>query len=430
MNVGWRWCIVPERGPHGLIFNASGIDLESAVRRERPSGLPSKVYFDPQLYLLPLPYDTAPKTCRKLATYPWFPIETPDFDSGEVSIRDWIEDVGEAISGTWPPDLPSDRSEISNVIRQTIDFQQQFGVSEIILPSPLTNSSESDLALEMDWIDEGIQVASALDKPFLATFAISDACLFHVDPSDNQLLQMAIDQFTAREELSGVYLVIERSRGESNRIVHARIAWALLEFCYYVGRSAGKTVLVNYTDTFGLACLAAGAKGFASGLSTKSKRLDFEDFVERGGGGPFPKFYAHSTICDYLPERDLERLRKHHLLRLIQNDRTPASASLFNVLTTGGLVRSNPEWRESINNLSSSRDHFVQIVRSAVDQINGKSEDERREIIFAWLQDAERTVNYLNERLSDEALYDDGRHVRAWRSAFESFLNQHPLKQQ
>jgi hypothetical protein len=426
MNVGWKWSIVPERGPHGVIFNASGVDLESALRRERPSGLPDEVYFDPQLYLLSLPYDTAPRTCRKLATYPWFPIETPDFDSGEVSIRDWIENVGEAISERWPPVLPSDPDAINNVIRQSIDFQQQFGVSEIILPSPLTNFPESDLSVEMTWVDEGIRVASAIDKPFLVTFAISDACLLHVDPSDNQLLQLAIDQFTAREEIPGVYLVIEHSRGESNRIVHARVAWALLEFCYYVGKSAGKKVLVNYTDTFGLACLAAGAKGFASGLSTKSKRLHFEDFVERGGGGAFPKFYAHSTICDYLPERDLERLRDLHLLRLIQNDRTPASSSLFDVLTSGGSVGSIPEWRESKNNLSGSRDHFIQRVRTAVDQINGRSENEKREIILAWLQDAERTVNYLNERFSDEALYDDGRHVRAWRSAFESFLNQHP----
>ncbi len=426
MNIGWKWSIVPERGPHGVIFNASGVDLESALRRERPSGLPNEVYFDPQLYLLSLPYDTAPRTCRKLATYPWFPIETPDFDSGEVSIRDWIENVGEAISERWPPVLPSDPNAINNVIRQSIDFQQQFGVSEIILPSPLTNFPESDLSVEMTWVDEGIRVASTIDKPFLVTSAISDACLLHVDPSDNQLLQLAIDQFTAREEIPGVYLVIEHSRGESNRIVHARVAWALLEFCYYVGKSAGKKVLVNYTDTFGLACLAAGAKGFASGLSTKSKRLHFEDFVERGGGGAFPKFYAHSTICDYLPERDLERLRDLHLLRLIQNDRTPASSSLFDVLTSGGSVGSIPEWRESINNLSGSRDHFIQRVRTAVDEINGKSENEKREIILAWLQDAERTVNYLNERFSDEALYDDGRHVRAWRSAFESFLNQHP----
>ena len=426
MNVGWKWSIVPERGPHGVIFNASGVDLESALRRERPSGLPDEVYFDPQLYLLSLPYDTAPKTCRKLATYPWFPIETPDFDSGEVSIRDWIENVGEAISEGWPPVLPSDPNAINNVIRQSIDFQQQFGVSEIILPSPLTNFPESDLSVEMTWVDEGIRVASTTDKPFLVTFAISDACLLHVDPSDNQLLQLAIDQFTAREEIPGVYLVIEHSRGESNRIVHARVAWALLEFCYYVGKSAGKKVLVNYTDTFGLACLAAGAKGFASGLGTKSKRLHFEDFVERGGGGAFPKFYAHSTICDYLPERDLERLRDLHLLRLIRNDQTPASSSLFDVLTSGRSVGSIPEWRESINNLSGSRDHFIQRVRTAVDQLNGRSENEKREIILAWLQDAERTVNYLNERFSDEALYDDGRHVRSWRSAFESFLNQHP----
>ena len=428
MNVGWRWGIVPEHGPHGVIFNASGVDLESALRRERPSGLPREVYFDPQLYLLSLPYDTAPRTCRKLATYPWFPIETPDFDSGEVSIRDWIENVEEAISEEWPPVLPSDPKEIYNMIRQSIDFQQKFGVSEFILPSPLTSFPDSDLSVEMTWVDEGIKAASTTDKSFLVTFAISDTCLLHVDPPDNYFLQLAIDQFTAREEIPGVYLVIEHSRGESNRIVHARVAWALLEFCYYVGKSAGKKVLVNYVDTFGLACLVAGAKGFASGLSTKSKRLNFEDFVERGGGGAFPKFYAHSTICDYLPERDLERLRDLRLLRLIQNDRTPASSSLFNALTSGDSVGSIPEWRESKNNLSGSMKHFIQRVRIAVDQINGRSENEKREIVLAWLQDAERTVDYLNARFSEEALYDDGRHVRAWRSAFESFLNHHPVK--
>ncbi len=425
LNVGYKWGI-PDPGPHGVIFKASSVNRERALlRRERLQSLPSEVYFDPQLYLSSLPYDTSPRTCCRLATYSWFPIEIPDRDSDKVPIKDWMKDVEDAITGKWPPTLPSGRNEISNIVKQAIEFQQQFEVSKIILPNRLTNNPDSDLTSEMAWVDEGIKAASGIDKPFLATFAISDACLLHADPSDNQLLQIAIDQFTSRDELFGVYLVVEQSRGESIRIVHARTAQALLEFCYYIANSAGKEVLVNYTDTFGLACMAVGAKGFASGTTIKSKRLHFGDFVERGGGGAFPKFYAHSTICDYLPERDIERLRKNNFLRFIKDDKTQASSSLFEVLNKGGSVRDIPEWRESINNLSGSRNHFIQRVLMAVDQMTGKPDDEKKEIILVWLQDAELTVNYLNERFSDEALYDDGRHVRAWRSAFESFLNQH-----
>lgn len=425
LNVGYKWRIIPDSGPHGVIFKASGVDRESALRRERPQSLPSEVYFDPQLYLLSLPDNTSLITRCRLATYSWFPIETPDFDSDKMSRKNWMKVVEDAIDGKWPPTLPSERNEISSIVKQAIEFQQQFGVSKIILPNHLTCLPESDLASEMVWVDEGIKAASGIDKPFLATFAISDACLLHVDPSHNKLLEIAIDQFTSRDELFGVYLVVEHSRGESIRIVNARTAQALLEFCYYIANSAGKEVLVNYTDTFGLACMAVGAKGFASGSTIKSKRLHFGDFVERGGGGAFPKFYAHSTICDYLPERDIERLREHHLLRLIKDDQTQASSSLFKVLNKGDSVRDIPEWKESINNLSGSRNHFIQRVRMAVDQMTGKSDDEKKEIVLVWLQDAERTVNYLNERFSGEALYDDGRHVKAWRSAFESFLNQH-----
>jgi hypothetical protein len=44
-----------------------------------------------------------------------------------------------------------------------------------------------------------------------------------------------------------------------------------------------------------------------------------------------------------------------------------------------------------------------------------------------WLQDAERDVAYLNSRFKNAPLDDDGRHVQAWRAAYESFIDEFGL---
>lgn len=319
LNVGWFWGRIPAPGPQGVVVNACGVDAPGAVRRREDISLPQEVLFDPQLYLLALSPVTAFKTCVRLASYPWFPCEYLDDDPQDRLVEQWPSEISE--------------DQISQLARKAIEFQISFGSSKILVPAPLTTSPTSDLGQEMLWLDSGLTEANT-EIPLIATFSVSDTCLADSQPEDNQLLQIAIDQFTAREELSGVFLVIENSHGESNRIIQTSVALSILEFCHNVGKEAGKEVIVNYADNFGLACIAAGATGFASGVFTKEKRLNLEDFSERSGGGLFPKFYSHSTIGDYLTERDLERVRDHRLLRLLEDDRTLASAALFDVLVS------------------------------------------------------------------------------------------------
>lgn len=410
LNVGWFWGRIPDPGPQGVVVNACGVDAPGAVRRRADVSLPGEVLFDPQLYLLALSPDSASKTCVRLASYPWFPCECLD------------DDAHDHIVEQWPSEIPED--QISELTREAIEFQTSFGVSKILAPSPLTTSPTSDLGQEMRWLDSGLSENNA-EIPLLATFAVSDTCIADPRLEDNQLFQIAIDQFTAREELSGVFLVIENSHGESNRIIQTPVALSILEFCHNVGKEAGKEVIVNYADNFGIACIAAGASGFASGVFTKEKRLNLEDFSERGGGGLFPKFYSHSTIGDYLTERDLERVRDHRLLRLLEDDRTLASAALFDVLVAGGHVSGIPEWRESRNNTSGSIAHFVELTRSKTIEITDGNAEEQMRAVLTWLQDAESRTNYLIERFSDDPLSLDARHVQAWRSAFEQYLARH-----
>jgi len=416
-NIGYQWNII-EPGIQGVIFNASGFGYDRALERGKPPNLPSNVYFDPQLYLLPLPKESCHKSCANLATYPWLPIDIPrpeEFNTPD----DWKNNLNQTIIDNWPPLI--NNQDIKKIVMQTIDFQLEFKASEIIIPSILTNSVESDLSREMTFVDSGLDYVAPKGIPALATFAISDACLINNNPSDNPLLQIAIDQFTARDELVGVYIVVENSRGESLRISNPKVAWSLLEFCHYLNK-AGKEVIVNYCDSFGIVCMAAGAKGFAGGFGNKSKRLYFGDYQVRGGGGAYPKFYAHSVISEYLPERDLEKIRDNKLMRLLEADKTPASESLFEVLNSGGSVANLPEWREALGNLSGSRKHYIQKMLEVSNRVNGLTSQQIENYVLSWLQDAERNVVYLNDRFNEDALSDDGRHVKAWRSAFESYL--------
>lgn len=421
LNLGYKWAIQQGAMPHGVVFNASGLDCQGLLARG-VEGLPGSTYIDPQLYLLSLLPETAAKTCCKLATYPWFPIDVPEAGEGELKRGDILDAILKSIERTWPKHTNFKAEDIREIVKEAIEFQQTFDLAGIILPSILTDSPLADLTTEMEWIDVGLELSRGEDKPILGTFAISEICLSQEDPKDNDVLNIAIDHFTAREELDGVYLVVEQSRNDSNRITQASVAKSILEFCYRVGSLAGKKILLNYVDTFGIVCLAAGADGFASGYFRKAKRLNYSDF-ESEFGIVYPKFYSHTTICDYLSARDLERLRDKRLLRLIDDDWTAASDSLRRALLGGAPVNSVPEWAETRNNYSQAVAHYIQKVRQVVDTVNALSIGERRQQVLDWLQDAERTVNYLNERFRDENLSDTGSHVGMWRAAFEWFIN-------
>ena len=256
----------------------------------------------------------------------------------------------------------------------------------------------------------------------MATIAVSDTCLTHRAPERNELLQAIVDQVAARP-VSGVYLVLHRvAPDDTPYILDGNVARSILSLCYDLGVRARKTVFVNYVDVFGIACLAAGASGFATGPTSKAHRLCFSDFASRGGGGPLPRFYSHSLLMDLLTERDLEhKLTARRLLRLVEVDETPESAALLTALRQGTPVSALPDWQERVNNVRASSAHFQLRVQRATRELVEAAN--RPLAALNWLQDAERNAAFLSRRFEDDPLTADDRHPAVWCRAFEDVID-------
>jgi len=426
-NLGYAWG-VPWPVGHGVCISAWGVSAATAHARDNLDEIAnhSNRFFDPQLYLSNLEYPDCGSAVRRLSTYSWINPEIPPQEDGE-SNTNWEERVINTVGTEWPLSLPTIREEIAERSQFCVDFQIDFGVRAILLPSPLTIDQESDYSQELMWLDEGLKVIpDGCDLPIYATFAISDNCLIHRTPTENDLLQTIIDQITARE-VDGVYLVIEQSGADDSPYIRNRnVAWSALSICRDIGVRAEKDMIVNYLNTFGLPCLSAGADIFISGPTNRARRLCLSDYLSRGGGGALPRFHSNSMIVDLLPERDIEnKIYPANLLRLLEQDRTRYSDSLLTSIANGSGIALVPEWRESRNNRAASDAHYQEIIINASNEIN-----ESANPIYAtleWLQNAERDASYLASRFEDDPLSFNHSHIAAWRSAFERFISQYNL---
>jgi hypothetical protein len=422
-NLGYRWIIYGTSG-EGTIQGAWGVNSVSALSREGRDQLPpaQNRFFDPQLYLAGLDLDDCDRAVARLATYKWVNPEVDAPSDGE-SLSDWEDRIARSLAGRWPLTLPTDSAAIDERVGECLAFQQQFGVRALILPGPLTSDPESDYSVECGWIDSGLgAVRPEWELPALATVALSDTCLTHRPPERNELLQAIVDQVAARP-VSGVYLLLHRAAPtDTPYILDGNVARSLLSLCHDFGARAGKTVLVNYVDVFGLACIAVGATGFATGPTSKARRLCFSDFASRGGGGPLPRLYSHSLLMDLLTERDLEhKLAAQRLLRLIEGDETPESAALFAALRQGTPVSALPDWQERVNNVRASSAHFQVRVENATRELAEAAS--RPLAALNWLQDAERNAAFLSRRFDDDPLTADDRHPAVWCRAFEETVD-------
>ena len=435
-NLGYRWNVPSNTQLQGVIVNAAGVDRESALRREARENFPRTVLFDPQLYLAGLDVEVSSKTCARLSTYPFFPVEVTEFDSSSQSVRDWMKKVSSEVAESWPPQLPTEDEQIRSIISSAIRFQITFEASDIILPMPLLEAPDFDFSLLTRWMDIGHSVFSELSGDLrngqipLITIPLSDQLLHASPPSANSVLQGIIDHLTARSEIRGVYLVIGRGLDSHDRITSANVALSVFHMAHVLGIVRGLRVLVNFAEQLGLFALSAGAAAFGSGYETKAQRCCLMDFVERGGGGGFPRFYSLATLCDYLPERDMvQKFVPKRLLHILASDEQPASAHLFSALRTGApQQRVPPDWAEVVNNIQAAQTHYIQLITAATDELNGlATHPEKVQRALAWLQRAEQNATYLNTRFEGDPLSDTGAHVGAWRQAFEQYIEEFHL---
>lgn len=424
-HISWNWTFPEEAIASGAIIFPSGIAQHTLERRQfKKYPVTQNRLLDPQLYLAGLSPTISQKECTNLISYDWFPRKqkVPKYDSKIQKQQDWKRINQADIHRKWGG-LPSkgyaekDRGLISNL---SLNFQKKINCEKFILPSPLTTDIATDYSDELQWLDAGLEISQAIDSdtPPIATIAISDHCLRSINPWENPLLELILDQVSARNP-SGVYIVIEQANENGYYCTHPNTIGSLLRLVQGFKAAKMETVIVPFAGMAGFLALLAGADIWSSGWYRSHRRLKLSDY-ENATGRAYPAYYSHNFASEFHLKNDLNTAIKAKLLPRIK-DLTPASKILFEVIEKGLPIELATEWKYSQSNVAASIEHFLFAAIRETEKISPLSQDELHEYGKTWLEEAEELaieiakLEGLNERTQT-------RHQITWNQAFNEYL--------
>lgn len=377
--------------------------------------------FDPQLYLFDIPATS--KAVPNLATWPWFGVPNPSFDSAQHrKVNEWMEEHESELRQAWgSKEVPP--SEIPPAVHSCIDMQVRLGVEALIAPTPLTNLPSGRFERELAFIDAAIDYCrrSNISLPLFATIAITDQVLRGIPPTNNPLLRTITDQVSARDGIAGAYIVLEQSAEHGHYYACEEGCLAALLLCDELSRGAGKKVVVNYLGAFGLVCLAAGATIWASGHYRSQRRLRLADQEEERGSA-FPRFFSLRTIGDIGVENNVEKIFRSNARELVLT-RTHASEILLRALGSGRSVADVPEWAYTQGNVDAGAAHYYEACIRADGFLLARDRADRVKVVQQWLGRAKKWAEDFGPLQLERGSHTDLTHQAVWLNAFEKWRN-------
>lgn len=417
----------PTSGFDGGIILASGLPKHTLERRELDKWPHlSRRLVDPQMYLAGLAPSNARDTCTKLISYPWFaPAQLEEFDSGRITAKEWAQQTKAKITALWP-DLPTTAEGIEHTVDEVVNFQQSVGCEAIILPSPLTIDPNTTYETELLWLEIGLSRAGRLAPgvPALPTVALSDSCTRSIEPGQNTLVSMLLDQVTARAT-DGVYLVFELASENGYYCRAHRTIGAMLRLVDGFKRGGLDRVFVNYVGVAGLLAIGAGADAWSTGWYRSERRLRLADFeAEDEFARAYPSLYVHALASDIHVRKDLGKLVAAGYLTRIE-DRTTYSELLYSALRVGQTADDVGLWKPTPSNVQKGAiPHFSEaMIRETAYLSALGSLEQRQKSVLQWLEGADALATELYGLLGDE-LHDRTEldHQNAWLRAFRNYL--------
>jgi hypothetical protein len=415
---------IPEgvSGVAGGLILPSGIARPTLERRNLEKQYPHlrRRLLDPQLYLAGLNVARSEKACANLASYGWFLGTVPAYDSGEQNRKDWSVAARASVRQSWSGTVPSTSMDIEETVRLCVLVQQQLGCEGIILPSPLTTDPTTSYERELEWLEAGLEIGSrtAPGLARIASVAISDTGLRGIEPQNNALIDVIIDQVTAREP-EGVYVVIEQSNDDGYYFTHPNTVGSLLRLVHGMKVGGVTRVIVSFAGTAGILALAVGAQTWSTGWYRGERRLRLTDF-EQGEGRAYPAYYSHSLAGEFHMDSDLDRVVARGFLERIV-DETAGSEGLVRALRSGRRTSDVADWRYAQSNVRTAIEHFEAACTRETAVLAELSDAQCLEYAQRWLDVADRLASdlYSIGGFSPRTAIN---HQRSWREAFTRFL--------
>jgi hypothetical protein len=373
------------------------------------------------MYLAELNAASCRKTCANLASYGWFPLTRQfPFDSSAQTQSEWRKAVAQSIETAWTGRVPTDAKEIDDCIRTCLTVQQQLGVEALILPAPLTQDINSSFADELEWLEHGLLMSHTIapELPAYASIALSDVALRGPEPLANPLLNIVLDQLTARG-IRGAYIVPIMASEDSYYFSHPNTVGSFFRVCNGLKAGGVDRVMLSFAGTAGLACLAAGADAWTTGWYRSQRRMRLSDF-EITEGRVVPAYYSHPLGGEFHVESDLDHAVSGGFLARLSDD-TPASNGLLRALRAGRRVATVPEWEYRLGNKTASIDHFLIACSRETTRLATLDDAALQGETSGWLE-ASYALSADLQRIGPFNPRTAVSHQHGWRQAFARFV--------
>ncbi len=265
----------------GVIFgakNESPDKLEECIAEMRASYPDTELILDPQFYVSAL---DRPKD-RFLTQYPYY--------QAKRTARDFIK-----------------AQNISNYVKDTIDFQISLGLDAVVSPTVLFDSFDDRwYQIALNLTDESVAYHQKLTSPprLIINFAFSEDVLNSQAEVDDFL-----NQITSWESLDAVYLLVSRNeKTYSQQFEDVRLA-NLMYLIYILGKRNNFEVVCGYSDFVGILLKAAGATSFATGWFQGLRQFHKANFmVDDSRGGPARPRYSSLKLFNSILLSELEQI--------------------------------------------------------------------------------------------------------------------------
>lgn len=416
------------QGIDGGLIIPSGIAEPMLLRRDLDRRYPhlKRRLLDPQLYLAGLSGPKCRNACVNLASYGWFGGPgVEEYDSKKLTQSQWRTKARARIASAWAGSVPTTVRDVARSVHEAIRTQVVVGCEAVILPSPLTVDPAADYSVESHWLDEGLATAAKLAPglPRMATIAISDTCLRGIDPWQNRLLDVVLDQVTARQP-EGAYLVLELANEHGYYCGHTNTVASLLRVTRGLKVGGTNRVFVAFCGVAGLLALAAGADSWSTGWYRGERRLRLVDF-EQPQGRAIPSFYSHNLASELHVQSDLDKVVAGGMLRDIA-DLTPASRGLLAALGAGKRVQQVQEWQYRQSNVSAAIEHFLATMARETAVLSPLSTAEQLDYARRWLDRADKLASklYVLGPFNSRTELD---HQASWQTALQRFTKEEGL---
>jgi hypothetical protein len=246
--------------------------------------------------------------------------------------------------------------------------------------------------------------------------------LVGVNAAENTLLDLILDQVTAREP-DGVYIVVELASDEG---YYPRATTTLGAMMRLVGglKAAGVgRVIVNYATVAGLILYAIGADDWSTGWYLSERKLDLATFVEKEDEmkSAYPAYYSHGLGGEIHLKNDLDRLIDEGFIDQLEEN-TRYAKGLFMTLRNGQSVADVPEWRFSKGKVSFAKSHFSTVMARETMAIDRLDPSKRLAYADSWLRGASKLAQKFNS-LEDLHPRTAIAHQRNWLKAFEAYAD-------